>query len=119
MIVQYTNPALKGGVFGLLLNDSSGALRSLVVVGGDSMCRMARGVSFEEASQMPMASLTVEYALGEQGGLGAMEKLLISSAAGGVGLMAVQFGNRVGATIFATASVPKHGFLQTPWCAIH
>ena len=106
------NPALKGGVFGLLLNDSSGTLRSLAVVGSDSMSRMARGVSFEEASQMPMESLTVEYALGEQGGLGAKEKLLISAAAGGVGLMAIQYGNRVGATIFATASVPKHGFLQ-------
>ena len=47
-------------------------------------------------------------ALAEQAKLTAGERLLVHSAAGGVGLAAIQFAQRVGAEVFATASTPKH-----------
>ena len=62
---------------------------------------------------MPMVFLTVEYALAEQAKLTTGERLLVHSAAGGVGLAAIQFAQRVGAEVFATASTPKHAYLQS------
>ena len=62
---------------------------------------------------MPMVFLTVEYALAEQAKLVAGERILVHSAAGGVGLAAIQFAQRVGAEVFATASRPKHAYLQS------
>lgn len=62
---------------------------------------------------MPMVFLTVKFALGEQAVLQAGERVLIHSAAGGVGLTAIQYAQRVGAEVFATASLPKHEYLRS------
>ena len=62
---------------------------------------------------MPMVFLTVEFALKEQAKLKKGERLLVHSAAGGVGIAAIQYAQRVGAEVFATASAPKHDFLRS------
>ena len=62
---------------------------------------------------MPMVFMTVKFALGEQAMLQAGERVLIHSAAGGVGLAAIQYAQRVGAEVFATASAPKHEYLRS------
>ena len=63
---------------------------------------------------MPMVFLTVEFAFGpEQANLKKGERVLIHSAAGGVGIAAIQYAQRVGAEVFATASAPKHDFLRS------
>ena len=99
-------------VFGMAF-EKDGMLRSHGTVSTACLAKMPREWSFEEAAQTPMVFLTVQYALGEQAQLKQGERILIQSAAGGVGLAAVQYARRVGAEIFATASEPKHEYLRS------
>ena len=79
-------------------------LRSKAYVSTDCISKMPCGLSFEEACTFPMVFLTVMYALKEQAGLKSSDRILIHSAAGGVGLAAIQYAQSIGAEIFATAS---------------
>ncbi|KAL9188495.1 LOW QUALITY PROTEIN: hypothetical protein ACHAXT_006873 [Thalassiosira profunda] len=87
--------------------------RSRARVPVSSIAKMPPGISFEEASALPSVFLTVDFALREQAQLKAGEKILIHSAAGGVGLAAIQYAQQVGAEIYATASPSKHDYLRT------
>ncbi|MFT5686371.1 MAG: NADPH:quinone reductase-like Zn-dependent oxidoreductase/3-oxoacyl-(acyl-carrier-protein) synthase, partial [Myxococcota bacterium] len=69
-------------------------------------------LSAEEAATLPIAFLTAWHGLITLGELKAGERVLIHSAAGGVGLAAVQIANEVGAIIHATASRPKWSQLK-------
>jgi NADPH:quinone reductase-like Zn-dependent oxidoreductase/acyl carrier protein len=68
-------------------------------------------LSFADAATIPIAFLTAGYALLDLANLQPGETVLIHAAAGGVGLAAVQFALRRGATVFGTASPEKHDFL--------
>lgn len=71
-------------------------------------------LTFEEAATIPVTFLTVHYALRELGRLRRGERVLIHSAAGGVGLTAVQLAQHIGAEIFATAGSPeKRAYLRS------
>jgi acyl transferase domain-containing protein len=71
-------------------------------------------LSFEMAATIPIAFMTAYYALHHLGRLNKGERVLIHSAAGGVGLAAVQIAQRAGAEIFATAgSSEKREFLKS------
>merc|ERR1712232_830452 len=62
---------------------------------------------------MPVIFVTVEESLNDLANLKKGEKILIHAAAGGVGLVAIQYAQFVGATIFATAGAKeKHDFLR-------
>ena len=70
-------------------------------------------VTFEEAAGAPITYLTAMYALTHVGRLTQGERVLIHSAAGGVGLAAVQVATAVGADIYATAgSDEKRAYLR-------
>jgi len=70
--------------------------------------------SFEEASTMPVIFVTVEESLGDLAQLRKGEKVLIHAAAGGVGLVAIQYAQHVGAEVYATAGAEeKHAFLRS------
>jgi phthiocerol/phenolphthiocerol synthesis type-I polyketide synthase C len=60
-------------------------------------------LSFEAAATIPIAFLTAYYALHEQARLHRGERVLIHSAAGGVGLAAIEVAGWLGATVYATA----------------
>lgn len=65
------------------------------------------------AATIPCVFLTAEYALNRLGHLAAGERVLIHSAAGGVGLAAIALARQVGAEIHATAgSELKRDFLR-------
>jgi phthiocerol/phenolphthiocerol synthesis type-I polyketide synthase C len=64
-------------------------------------------LSFEEAATVPIAYLTAYYALHEQARLRSGERVLIHSAAGGVGLAAVEVARWLNATVLATAGTPE------------
>ena len=69
--------------------------------------------TFEQAAAIPCVFETVQYALIEVAHLEKGETVLIHSAAGGVGLAAIQVANAVGARIFATVGTPeKREFLR-------
>ncbi|HMQ34043.1 MAG TPA: SDR family NAD(P)-dependent oxidoreductase, partial [Chloroflexaceae bacterium] len=71
-------------------------------------------LSFEEAATIPIAFMTAYYALHTQGRLIQGERVLIHSAAGGVGLAAIQVARDAGAEIFATVgNEEKREFLRS------
>ncbi|MER5516937.1 type I polyketide synthase [Streptomyces sp. NPDC002763] len=70
------------------------------------------GWTFEQAAAMPIAHLTARLGLVELAGLRAGEKVLIHSAAGGVGTAAVQLARHLGAEVYGTASEGKWPVLR-------
>ena len=70
-------------------------------------------LSMEEAATIPIVYCTVEWALTEIAQLKAGETVLIHAAAGGVGLAAIQYAQRVGARVVATASEGKRDYLRS------
>jgi NADPH:quinone reductase-like Zn-dependent oxidoreductase len=69
------------------------------------------GVSPEVAAAIPMAYGTAYSALVQAAQVRAGERVLVQSAAGGVGLAAVQIAHHLGATVVAAASPSKIDFL--------
>lgn len=90
----------------------TGSLASFVTTSATQVAAIPAGFSFEEAATLPAAFLTAHYALHELGKIQAGDRILIHSAAGGVGQAAVQLAQRAGAEIFATASPGKWDFLK-------
>jgi acyl transferase domain-containing protein/NADPH:quinone reductase-like Zn-dependent oxidoreductase/acyl carrier protein len=64
-------------------------------------------LSLEQAATVPIAFVTAFYSLHTLGRLTRGERVLIHSAAGGVGLAAVQLALQAGATVFATAGTAE------------
>ena len=65
-----------------------------------------------EAATLPVAFTTAYYSLCQLAQLTAGDRVLIHSAAGGVGQAAVQIARQIGAEIFATASPSKWSVLE-------
>jgi acyl transferase domain-containing protein/NADPH:quinone reductase-like Zn-dependent oxidoreductase/thioesterase domain-containing protein/NADP-dependent 3-hydroxy acid dehydrogenase YdfG/acyl carrier protein len=83
-----------------------GTFRSIVTVPERAVAPIPETLDLQAAVTMPVAFLTVDYALRQVGRLAAGESVLIHAAAGGVGLAAVQIAQRVGARVLATAGSP-------------
>lgn len=110
--------AVGSGVVGLREGDevlamTGGCFASHLTVHAGRVARMPRGLSFEEASTIPVVFLTAWYALRHLGQMRRGEKVLVQAATGGVGLAALQIAELVGAEIYATAgSSEKRDFLR-------
>jgi len=89
-----------------------GSLRQYATVDARFVVPLPADLSYAAAATMPTTFLTAYYGLHELAGLKAGDKILIQAAAGGVGLAAVQWAQRVGATVFATASPGKWDVLK-------
>ena len=103
--------AVGEGVAGLAPGDrvmafAPAALSSEVVTAAHAVVRLPDDMGFAEAATVPVAFLTVVYALGHVARLQAGERVLIHGGAGGVGLAAIQFAQARGAEVFATAGSP-------------
>ncbi|MBE9062456.1 aminotransferase class I/II-fold pyridoxal phosphate-dependent enzyme, partial [cf. Phormidesmis sp. LEGE 11477] len=98
-----------------------GSLRQFVTVPADFVVAKPAAMSFAEAATVPTTFLTAYYGLVNCAGLtagdssrnGRAKRILIHSAAGGVGQAAVQIAQHLGAEVFATASPPKWDFLRS------
>jgi len=78
------------------------------------LARKPAGLSFAEAATLPVAYLTAHYALVHLARLSAGDRVLIHTAAGGVGQAAIAIARHVGAEVFATAGSPaKREFLKS------
>ncbi|WP_281420862.1 type I polyketide synthase [Saccharopolyspora endophytica] len=84
-----------------------GTYRSSIVVDECTVVEVPAGWSWESAASVPVAFVTAYYALVDLADLRAGESVLIHSAAGGVGMAAVQLAHHLGAEVCATASEPK------------
>ncbi|MER7372563.1 type I polyketide synthase [Streptomyces lanatus] len=83
-----------------------GSLASHTVTPAPTAMRIPDGLGFAEAATLPVAFVTVHYALHELARLTAGETVLVHGAAGGVGLAAVRYAQLVGANVIATAGSP-------------
>jgi NADPH:quinone reductase-like Zn-dependent oxidoreductase/SAM-dependent methyltransferase/aryl carrier-like protein len=84
-----------------------GCLGSYATTSSDLVIHKPKRLSFEDAATIPIVFLTAHYALHHPGQIRAGERVLIHSAAGGVGLAALQIAQHAGAEVFATAGSPE------------
>ncbi len=75
--------------------------------------RMPESMPFEEAAALPVAYLTAHHMMLFTGSLRPGMRVFIHSAAGGVGIAAVQLAKAHGCELFGTASASKHDFLRS------
>lgn len=91
-----------------------GCLQRHALVHGELVARMPAGLASDAAAALPIAFLTAIHALTHLARLEPGERVLIHSAAGGVGLAALQVARRAGAEVFATAgSEDKRALLRS------
>jgi myxalamid-type polyketide synthase MxaB len=95
-----------------VMTSAAGGSASFLTLPRSDVVHKPAGLSFEAAAAIPTAFFTAHYGLLQLAGLKAGERVLIHSAAGGVGQAAVQLAQTVGAEIFATASPGKWAFLK-------
>ncbi len=95
----------------------------VAVLAADSICdyitvpagcvvRAPESLSLQATATVPVTFLTAQVALEELGQMVAGDRVLIHSAAGGVGMAALQLARQAGVEVFATASVSKHDQLR-------
>ncbi len=104
--------AIGDGVEGIEVGDevmaiAPASLGSYVTTLAELVVPKPEHLTFEEAATIPIAFLTAYYALHHLGRIHAGERVLIQSAAGGVGLAALQIARDAGAEVFATAGSPE------------
>jgi NADPH2:quinone reductase len=87
-----------------LVSMAEGAYREFVAVDAGAVLDVPAGLSFAEAAGFPVQFTTAHNALFGWGGLEAGDRVLVHSAAGGVGTAAVQLADAAGAEVFGTAS---------------
>jgi NADPH2:quinone reductase len=85
---------------------AEGAWAELAAARTDRLAELPDGVSFEDASTLPVAGLTAVRALAVAGPL-LGRRLLVTGAAGGVGRLAVQLAHRGGAHVTGVARDPE------------
>ena len=89
------------------------ALGTRAVTVADAVASIPPQLGFAAAATLPVAFVTVIYALQNLAQLEPGETVLIHAAAGGVGLAAIQYAKHRGAIVIATAgSAVKRGFLR-------
>ncbi|PHH63847.1 hypothetical protein CDD81_5404 [Ophiocordyceps australis] len=96
----------KAGDRVVALRPGQGAHRSLVRNPASWCYKLPESMSFVEAAAMPLILGTAWFALDHTARLARGETLLIHAAAGGVGQMAIQIAQGVGARILATVGSP-------------
>jgi NADPH:quinone reductase-like Zn-dependent oxidoreductase len=93
-----------------------GGYTDTLVVPAGLAVRMPAKMTFEEAAALPVVYLTAHHAMLFTGPLPRGAKILVHSAAGGVGLAVIQIAKTRDCTIFGTASASKLDFLREQGC---
>ncbi|MCX5096797.1 type I polyketide synthase [Streptomyces sp. NBC_00365] len=91
-------------VMGLFSGTGSGPV---TVADHRTLTAIPAGLDFAQAAAIPVVYLTAYYGLKDLAGLGAGQSLLVHTAAGGVGMAAVQLARHWGAEVYGTASEGK------------
>jgi NADPH:quinone reductase-like Zn-dependent oxidoreductase len=100
-------------VFGL---PKFGGYSDTLVLGERQVFKMPAAMTFEEAAALPVVYLTAHHMMLFTGNLRRGSRVLIHSAAGGVGLAAIQLAKTRDCEIFGLASESKHEFLKGQGC---
>jgi len=86
---------------------SAGTFSQYVITHHACVMPKPENFTFEQAAAIPCVFATVQFAMIDVGHLRKGESVLIHSAAGGVGLAAIQVARAIGAEIFATVGTPE------------
>ncbi len=93
-----------------------GGYSDVVTVSAGQAIKMPDKMSFEEGAAFPVVYVTAYNMMLWNGHLRPGSSVLIHSAAGGVGLAAIQIARTRGCVILGTASPSKHAFLKELGC---
>lgn len=108
-----TRVAVGARVFGM---PRFGGYSDTILVKEAQAFEMPAAMSFEEAAALPVVYLTAHHMMLFTGNLRRKSTVLIHSAAGGVGLAAIQLAKLHDCEIFGIASKGKHAFLTEHGC---
>lgn len=86
---------------------AGGSFRASLRSRGSHIMMMPDGMSFAEASSIPLAYGTAHYGLHHLARLHPGESILIHAAAGAVGQAAIHLAQRIGAVVYVTVSTPE------------
>jgi NADPH:quinone reductase-like Zn-dependent oxidoreductase len=89
-----------------------GGYTDTLVVDAVRVFPMPAKMTFEEGAAIPVVYLTAHHMMLFTGDLRPGSSVLVHSAAGGVGIAAIQIAKTRGCTIFGIASPKKHAFLR-------
>ena len=89
-----------------------GGYTDTLVINAKQVFKMPAAMSFEEAAALPVVYLTAYHMMLFTGHLRPRSRVLIHSAAGGVGLAAIELAKMRDCEIFGIASKSKHAFLR-------
>jgi NADPH:quinone reductase-like Zn-dependent oxidoreductase len=116
--VSGTIDKVGGGVTDFTIGDrvfampKFGGYTDTLVVATSQVFPMPSKMTFEEGAALPVVYVTAYDMMLFTGNLRPGSSILIHSAAGGVGLAAIQIAKTRGCIIFGTASSSKHAFLR-------
>jgi len=104
--------AIGDGVENVQLGDAvvaltSGAFASHVTLPASLTSRLPEGFDMRDGAAFAIPFVTADYCLRELGNIDKGERILIHSAAGGVGMAAIQIAHAAGAEIYATAGTAE------------
>ena len=105
-IVSEVGPEVEGLCVGdrvLAITRFGGSYVEDLVVGAATVVRIPDAMDFVTAASFPVVYGTAHFALTHRGHLRSGETLLVTGAAGGVGLASVELGRHLGATVIAAA----------------
>ena len=97
----------------------NGAFSEFTVVPESGARLKSKSLNFEEAASFQTAYLTAYVSLVRRGDLQSGESLLVHGATGGVGMAAVQLGNKMGAKVIATGTSETKLKETLNWGASH
>ncbi len=93
-----------------------GGYTDVLTIPAGQIFKMPPEMSFEQGAAIPVVYVTAYHMMLFTGNLRQGSSVLIHSAAGGVGLAAIQLAKTRGCTILGTASPGKHAFLREQGC---
>jgi len=106
-----SSPAAGARVVGTL---GEAAWAERVAVPANALAVLPGGVTFEQASTLPIAGLTALYALEKRGSL-LGRRVLVTGASGGVGIFATQLARLAGARVAALVHRPEKRDAVVPY----
>ncbi len=77
----------------------------------DKLVKIPDGISFEQAAAMMLQGMTAQFLVRQTYQVKAGETILVHAAAGGVGLILVQWAKSLGATVIGVVSTPEKAAL--------
>ena len=108
-----TGFAVGDRVFARVDKTKLGAYAPYAVVEQSLVARMPQSLDFAQSAGLPLAGLTALQGLRNELAVSAGNRVFISGGAGGVGTLAIQLANWLGATVATTASAASTEFVRS------